>query len=147
MVKRYLDVAKYRKDIAEIGQRGHNHGLGPCKTFEIPQTTTSIIRKDGDERKDKEVSAWCEEIWQNTTITGNEHRNVTVNVKNVQDISSGKIESQRDAESMREPDCVGSQSGITQQSHKGELKDQENPEGPTREAVELPERVSGSTGA
>ena len=139
-------VAKYRKDITEIGQRGHNHGLGPCKTFEIPQTTTSIIRKDGDERKDKEVSAWCEEIWQNTTITGNEHGNVTVNEKDVRDISSGKIESQRDAESMREPIFVGSQqqqAGITRES---QLKDQENQEGLTREAVELPKRVSGSTG-
>ena len=140
-------VAKYWKDIAEIGQRGHNHGLGPCKSFEIPQTTTSSIEKDGDDRGDKETSAWCEEIWQDTTITGNEHGNVTINEKDVRDISSGKIESQRNAESMREPDCVGSQSGITQESHTGELKDQENPEGPTREAVELPERVSGSTGA
>ena len=140
--KFFVSVAKYWKDIAEIGQRGHNHGLGPCKTFEIPQTTTSSIRKDGDERKDKEVSAWCEEIWQDAIITGNEHGNVTVNKKDVRDISSGKIESQRDAESIGEPICVGSQSGITQES---QLKDQENPEGHTREAVKLPERVSGST--
>ena len=83
---------------------------------------------------------WCKEIWQDAIVTGNEHGNVTVNEKDVRDISSGKIESQRDAESMREPSCVGSQ------SHTEELKDQENPEGLTREAVELPERVSGSTG-
>ena len=58
-----LGVAKYRKDIAEIGQCGHNHGLGLCKTFEIPQSNTSTTEKDGKKMTDKQECTWCEDIW------------------------------------------------------------------------------------
>ena len=40
------DVATYQKDILEIGQRGHHHGLGPCKTRDIPTENGSSDKKD-----------------------------------------------------------------------------------------------------
>ena len=112
------DVARYKKDILEIGQRGHHHGLGPCEAINIPTENGSSDEKDHAITSESREESWDKDIRTVETIktkSGNE--------------SLSEKEERNDLPGKKE-----SKSGDSQ------LRDQGDPEGLTSREDYLPER-------
>ena len=111
-------VARYKKDILEIGQRGHHHGLGPCKAINIPTENGSSNEKDHAITSESQEESWDKDI---TTV------------ETVKTDSGNESPSEREERN----DLLGRKESKSEDS---QLRDQGDPEGLTSRKDYLPER-------
>ena len=112
------DVARYKKDILEIRQRGHHHGLGPCKAINIPTKNGSSNEKDHAITSKSQEESWDKDIRTEETVKTD---------------SGNKSPSEREERN----NLLGRKE---LKSGDSQLRDQGDPEGLTSREDYLPER-------
>ena len=110
-------VTRYKKDISEIGQHGHHHGLGPCKAINIPTKNESSNEKNHAITNKKQEEPWDKDI------------------RTVETVKIGSVNKSH-SERKEHNDLLGRKESKIGDS---QIRDQGDPEGPTGRENYLPE--------